>query len=148
MIPPFLFLVPGEPHPGTSLAQDSRPDSAEGGSESIEEVRAALRGRGARAEAVELAGEGEYFGLPSRFTLLVARDGRFRRRIESRIVVEDGFDGKRTWTVDDAGLARELLLRDRELVQLAVGVATGTWADAGGPFLASVAAGSTGGGRR
>ncbi len=144
MIPFLLFFPSGGFLPGALLAQDTRPDSGVGGSEAIEKVRAALRGTGARAEAVELSGEGEYFGLPARFTLRVARDGRFRRRIESRVLVEDGFDGRKTWTVDDAGLARELVLRDREIVQLGVGVATSTWAEPAGAFL--VSGGAAGGG--
>ncbi|MCI0587988.1 MAG: aspartyl protease family protein [Planctomycetes bacterium] len=139
MIPPFPLLPSDEPLPLAHLAQGPPPDASGGLSATMEKVRKGLRGPGARAAAVEIAGEGEVFGFPSRFTLGVAADGRFRRRIESRVFVEEGFDGKRAWTVDDAGLARELVLQDGEFARFDVGVACGTWADPDGPFLATAA---------
>src|SRR4051794_17839846 len=64
---------------------------------------------------LELAGTGEFTGLPARYRMVFDREGRFLQATTARVSTAIGFDGQKAWTLDVGGELRSEDLAGRDV---------------------------------
>lgn len=83
---------------------------------------------------VVLLGTITRFQVPGAWTLHLASDGRFMRRVDGDLPTGDGFDGHEAWHVDPNGMPGVLALGMREHLLLTESLLNGSWCLEDGPI--------------